>query len=82
VLFGNVDVYVPEGINVDVGGAVVFGRLREWGRDIVRADAPAIAVRPLGCFATVDVWRVPRDMRGSYGEIFAQLKAQQRDLPA
>jgi Domain of unknown function (DUF1707)/Cell wall-active antibiotics response 4TMS YvqF len=82
VFFGNVDLYVPEGINVEVEGAVIFGRLREWGRDVVRADAPTISVRSLGCFGTVDVWRVPHDMRGSYSEIFAQLEAQQRQLPA
>jgi hypothetical protein len=82
VFFGNVDLYVPEGINVEVAGAVVFGRLREWGRDVVRPDAPTISVGALGCFGTVDVWRVPHDMRGSYSEIFAQLEAQQRQLPA
>jgi predicted membrane protein len=26
--FGNVDIYVPEGINVDVGGLTVFGHRR------------------------------------------------------
>ncbi len=82
VFFGNVDLYVPEGINVEVAGAVIFGRLREWGRDVVRPDAPTISVRAFGCFGTVDVWRVPHDMRGSYSEIFAQLEAQQRQLPA
>jgi hypothetical protein len=29
----------------------------------------------------VDVWRVPHDMRGSYGEIFRQLEERQRELP-
>jgi hypothetical protein len=79
--FGNVDLYVPEGINVEVGGAVIFGRLREWGRDVVRPDAPTVSVRSLGWFGTVDVWRVPHEMRGSYSEILAQLQAQQRQLP-
>jgi hypothetical protein len=40
VLSGNVDLYVPEGINVEVDGVVIFGRLREWGRDVIRLDAP------------------------------------------
>jgi hypothetical protein len=31
---------------------------------------------------TVDVWRVPHDMRGGYGEIFRQLKERQRQLPS
>lgn len=82
VAFGNVDLYVPEGITVDVAGTIVVGRLREWGRDLVRLDAPTISVRALGCVGTVDVWRVPHEMRGSYSEIFAQLQAQQRQLPS
>jgi Domain of unknown function (DUF1707)/Cell wall-active antibiotics response 4TMS YvqF len=80
--FGNVDVYVPEGVNVDVRGLTIFGHRREWGRDEWRADAPTVEVRVFGCVGTVDVWRVPHQMRGSYSEIFKQLKAQQRELPA
>ena len=30
-VFGNVDIYVPEGVNVDVGGLTVFGHSRDWG---------------------------------------------------
>ena len=82
VFFGDVDLYVPEGINVEVDGAVVFGRSRDWGRDVVRIDAPTISVRSFGCFGTVDVWRVPHEMRGTYSEIFAQIEAQQWQLPA
>ena len=82
VAFGNVDVYVPEGVNVDVRGLTVFGHRREWGRDVARADAPTVHVRALGFVGTVDVWRVPHQMRGSYSEIFRQLQEQQRQLPA
>jgi hypothetical protein len=32
-------------------------------------------------FGTVDVWRVPHQMRGSYGEITEQLEQAQRQLP-
>jgi hypothetical protein len=80
--FGNVDVYVPEGINVDVGGLTVFGRRRDWGRDAVRPDAPTVHIRALGVFGTVDVWRVPPQLRGEYGEIMRALQEQQRQLPA
>ena len=82
VAFGNADVYVPEGVNVDVSGITIFGHRREWGRDIGRPDAPAVHVRVLGCFGTVDVWRVPHDMHGSYSDIFRQLEERQRQLPA
>lgn len=80
VAFGNVDVYVPQGIDVDVNGVTVFGRRREWGRDAASPDAPTLHVRILGVFGTVDVWRVPHQMRGSYSEIFRQMEEQQRQL--
>jgi len=80
--FGNADVYVPEGVNVDVGGITVFGHHRDWGRDAGRPDAPTVHVRVLGLAGTVDVWRVPHDMHGSYSEIFRQLKDRRRELPS
>jgi hypothetical protein len=81
--FGNVDVYVPEGVNVDVGGITVFGHRRDWGRDAGRPDAPTVHVRVLGFAGTIDVWRVPHDMRGSsYSDIFRELDDRQHQLPA
>jgi hypothetical protein len=80
-VFGNADIYVPEGVSVDVSGLTILGHHREWGRDVVRPDAPAVQVRILGCCGTVDVWRVPHDMHGSYSDIFRQLKERQRQLP-
>jgi len=76
--FGNVDVYVPEGVNVDVSGIGLFGHRRDWGLDTDRPDAPTIHVRALGCAGTIDVWRVPQDMRdASYKDIFRQLHPRQ-----
>jgi hypothetical protein len=80
--FGNADVYVPEGVNVDVGGITVFGHHRDWGRDTGRPDAPTVHVRVLGLAGTVDVWRVPHDMQGSYSDIFRQLEDRRRELPS
>ena len=80
VLFGNVDVYVPEGIAVDVTGLNLFGHRREWGRDPVRPDAPLFRVRAVGLFATVDVWRVPDDVKGRYREVIQAVRAQQPEL--
>jgi uncharacterized protein DUF1707/cell wall-active antibiotic response 4TMS protein YvqF len=80
--FGNADVYVPEGVNVDVGGITVFGHHRDWGRDAGRPDAPTVHVRVLGLAGTVDVWRVPHDMQGSYSDIFRQLEDRRRELPS
>ena len=79
--FGNVDVYVPEGVNVDVGGITVFGHRRDWGRDAGGPDAPAVHVRVLGFAGTIDVWRVPHDMRGSsYRDVIRKLHPR-RQLP-
>ena len=78
---GNVDVYVPENVNVTVSGLTIGGHRREWGEDIERRGAPAISVRAISLLGTVDVWRVPANMPGDYGEIFRQLQGRQRELP-
>ena len=78
---GNVDVYVPENVNVTVGGVTIGGHRREWGEDLERPGSPAIAVRAISLLGTVDVWRVPANMADNYGEIFRQLQGRQRDLP-
>ena len=81
--FGNVDIYVPEGVNVDIGGLTVFGHRRDWGRDAGQPDAPSIHVRVVGFAGTIDVWRVPRDLRGSsYREILRTLDPRLRQIPA
>ncbi len=77
-LFGNVDVYVPEALNLEVGGLALFGHRRDWGADVAPADAPTVRVRNFGLFGSVDVWRVPRDMRGDYGDLMRQLRRQGR----
>jgi Domain of unknown function (DUF1707) len=81
VAFGNADIYVPDGVNVVVGGFGIGGHRREWGHDNDRPDAPTVSVRAFSVFGTVDVWRVPHDMQGGYGDIFRQLKERQRQLP-
>ena len=81
--FGNVDIYVPEGVNVDVGGLTVLGHCRDWGRDAGQPDAPSIHVRVLGFSGTIDVWRVPRDLReGSYRQILRTLNEAGVRCPA
>jgi hypothetical protein len=79
--FGNVDVYVPEHIGIDVTGLTVFGHRRQWGREAAGPDAPVLRVRVLALFGTVDVWHVPGDLRGDYGEIIRSVRAGQRELP-
>ena len=79
--FSNADVYVPEGVNVDLGGLIIFGHRREWGDDLPRSGTPTIHIRALGAFTTIDLWRVPTDFRGSYRDIFRQLQGKRRILP-
>jgi hypothetical protein len=79
--FGNVDLYVPEGIVVDVTGLSIVGHRREWGRDAAQPDAPVLRVRVAGLVGTVDVWRVPTELKGTYGEMIRALRAAQRELP-
>jgi len=81
-LFGNVDVYVPERVDTDVGGLTIVGHRTEWGRDTADANAPSVSVRVFGLFGTVDIWRVPTNVQGSYSAIIKQLRAQTRsELP-
>jgi hypothetical protein len=81
LLFGNVDVYVPEHIGIDVTGVTVFGHRRQWGREAAGRESPVLRVRVFALFGTADVWQVPSGMRGDYREIIGALRAGQRELP-
>jgi Cell wall-active antibiotics response 4TMS YvqF len=59
---GNIDVYIPEGVNVDVTGVTLSGHRRDWGNDVTVPNAPTITVRAAGVFGTIDIWRVPATM--------------------
>jgi hypothetical protein len=80
-LCGNVDLYVPERVGMDVTGLTVFGHRRQWGREAADDDSPMLRVCVISLFGTVDVWHVPGDLRGSYREILGALRARQRELP-
>ena len=81
-LLGNADVYVPEGIDVDVSGATLGGHRRDWGADTARDSTPLLRVRAVGLFGTVDVWRVPADVRGTYGQVIKEIRSRQHALPS
>jgi hypothetical protein len=79
-VLGNVDVYVPEGVNTVLSGGTLLGHSRDWGQDTDRTDAPVVRIRILGA-GTVDVWRVPQDMRdASHEEIIRRLEGR-KELP-
>ncbi len=85
VLFGNIDFYVPEGVEVDLGGLAVFGHRREWGTDLPPHPAtPLLRVRVLSLFGTADLWRVPASWVGrAFRDVIRGLqRGEHRELPS
>ena len=81
VLFGNVDVYVPEPAETQAHGLHVFGHRRQWGDDLASAPgAPFLRVVSFGLFGTLDVWHVPVGVAGGYREVIRAVKARDREL--
>jgi hypothetical protein len=59
-VFGAIDVYVPEGIEVDLHGFTLGGHRRVRGNDpLPLAGTPLVRVFTFSIFAGIDVWRVP-----------------------
>jgi hypothetical protein len=58
--FGAIDIYVPEGVEVDLHGIALFGHKRTRGNDPPpRPGTPLVRVFAVSFFAGIDVWRVP-----------------------
>jgi hypothetical protein len=58
--FGAIDVYVPEGVEVDLHGLALGGHKRARGNDPpARPGTPLVRVFAVSIFAGIDVWRVP-----------------------
>ena len=84
VLFGNIDLYVPEGVEVDLAGLAVLGHRREWGSDVQPLPGtPLLRVKVFSLFGTADVWRVPVAWaRRSLREVIRALESgEHRELP-
>jgi hypothetical protein len=59
-VLGAIDVYVPEGVEVDLHGLVLLGHKGAHGNDpLPVAGTPLVRVFAVGLFAGIDVWRVP-----------------------
>jgi hypothetical protein len=59
-MFGAIDLYVPEGVEVDLHGLAFLGHKRARGNDPpARVGAPIVRVLAISIFAGIDVWRVP-----------------------
>jgi hypothetical protein len=64
-IMGGTDVYVPEGIEADVGGLAIMGGNDEHGHDAApRPGTPLIRLRLFTVMGGADVWRVPASLRG------------------
>jgi hypothetical protein len=58
--FGAIDIYVPEGVEVDLHGLAFGGHKRALGNDPPpQPGTPLIRVVAVSIFAGIDVWRVP-----------------------
>jgi Domain of unknown function (DUF1707)/Cell wall-active antibiotics response 4TMS YvqF len=58
--FGAIDVYVPEGVEVDLRGFTLGGHRGLRGNDLPpRAGTPIVRVVAVSIFAGIDVWCVP-----------------------
>lgn len=59
-MFGAIDVYVPEGVEVDLHGFALGGHKRALGNDPpAQSGTPLVRVFAVSVFAGIDVWRVP-----------------------
>jgi hypothetical protein len=59
-MFGAIDVYVPEGVEVDLHGFALGGHKRARGNDPPpHPGTPLVRVWAVSIFAGIDVWRVP-----------------------
>ena len=76
-MFCAIDIYVPEGVEVDVRGLVVLGHKDANGNDPPpRPGTPLVRVFVFGAFAGVDVWRVPADStQKSLGEVIRSISS-------
>src|SRR5204863_104555 len=58
--FAALDVYVPEGVEIDLHGLTAFGHKDAHGSDVEPLPGtPMVRVYAFGVFAGMDVWRVP-----------------------
>jgi hypothetical protein len=75
-LFATVDAYVPEGIESDIGGVVVFGHRNAHGSDVTPVPgSPLVRFNIFGLFAGVDLWRAPLAWgQRTFGEVIRGIR--------
>jgi len=63
-LMGGVNIYIPDTIEVEVGGFSLMGGSTEVGRERTRPNAPLVRVRAYNLMGGVTIYRVPPQARG------------------
>jgi hypothetical protein len=82
-LFAAIDLYVPEGIEADIGGVIVFGHRNANGNDIPPVPgSPLVRFNVFGLFAGIDLWRVPAAWaKRTWGEVIKAIeRGEHREL--
>ena len=77
-LMGGIDIYVPDSVEVDVGGFALMGANDQRGSHRrPSAGAPDVRIRAWSIMGGVDVWRVPVGVPGSLSEARRAAKAME-----
>jgi hypothetical protein len=63
-IMGGANIYIPDTIEVEVGGFSLMGGNTEVGRERIRPGAPLIRVRSYNLMGGVTIFRVPPQARG------------------
>jgi hypothetical protein len=76
-VFGAIDVYVPEGVEVDLHGLALGGHKGAHGNDpLPVVGTPLVRVFVISIFAGIDVWRVPIAWaQKSWGDVIQSLSS-------
>jgi uncharacterized protein DUF1707/cell wall-active antibiotic response 4TMS protein YvqF len=83
--FAALDVYVPEGVEVDLRGFALFGHARARGNDPPRRPGtPLVRVFAVSLWAGIDIWRVPLTWaRRTLSQVIKGIEgAERRELDA
>ena len=82
-MFAALDLYVPEGVEVDLHGLTVFGHKNANGNDPEPLPGtPIVRVYAFGVFCGMDVWRVPLAWaKRTWGQVIEAIEqGQHREL--
>ena len=63
-LMGGANIYIPDSIEVDIGGFSVMGGNTEIGVERLRSGAPRVMIRAYNLMGGVTIFRVPPQARG------------------